>query len=257
MCNIKSNNKAMERQTMITAPEQQRQRRQRAVNVVRYDVTHQEEATLRSSLLQKPNSAKLMSRLACFLVERKRMAVNNNNDDDDKQLQEEAIRLAKRAVELAPRKPYGYMALSIVYGNSSSMEVGHDRERLGALKEAVRILQEEEAFCSTVHWTVVRLALLVRLAVEPRDDESKRLDGTVGRASSNHHPNHRPLTTSEETLYVDEIVPTLQYLWNLPKDDDEQERRSNLSLSQRITVAHQEFKLGKFFRYVHRRSFVI
>ena len=79
------------------------------------------EASLRSRLLQKPKSAKIMSQLASLMAD-------HGKAIDDVTLRSEAIQLSKRAIQTAPHKPFGYAALS-----SASQDYN---ERIGALDKA-------------------------------------------------------------------------------------------------------------------------
>jgi predicted TPR repeat methyltransferase len=162
---------------------------------------------------------------------------NDNNKDD------EAIKWAQKAILIAPKKPYGYMALSQVSTNY--------QERIEALQVCTKLLLTQQLLvllvvsddgdeeynnnnnnnnnntnndCNRggtvswsaperIHWTVTRLSLLVRLLVEPRDEETKQVRGKVGSGSSNH-PSRRPLNDDELIVY-DDIVKTLSAMWTI------------------------------------------
>jgi predicted TPR repeat methyltransferase len=176
-------------------------------------VFQQKEISLRRTLRQKPRSAKAMSQLASLLEAYSRETGNEN-------MKREAFALANQAIEIAPQKPFGYAALS-------SMEEDLPK-RIGVLQKAIDLSKET--------YSVACIGLLVRLLVEPRDDEARRSRGKIGKASQNH-PNRRNLNSSELELY-NEIDSTLARV----------QGGESLSRNEKEFLAKNEYRLGLFFR---------
>lgn len=135
-------------------------------------------------------------------------------------MRNEAIDLAKRSIEVAPHRPFGYAALS-----AASKEFS---ERMESLTKAASLSFEG--------YPVPLAILLVRQLVEPREEEARRVVGKIGKASLDH-PNRRNLSLSENSLYAD-IEKALEKAWAL----------SDSSVDQRELLTNCEYKLGLFFR---------
>lgn len=78
-------------------------------NVEKESERHRREEVLRQKIHAKPRNARAMADLACLL------GATGNNDDDDHHHQ--AIEWAQKAIKVAPEKPFGYVAYSMVYRN--------------------------------------------------------------------------------------------------------------------------------------------
>eukprot|EP00980_Cylindrotheca_fusiformis_P027866 scaffold22560_cov135-Cylindrotheca_fusiformis.AAC.77 len=172
------------------------------------------ESSLRQILEKKPTNSKARSRLAGLLAERAAIVGN-------KELRMEAIALAEQAVEMAPRKPFGYAALSSIYTEEC--------KRMDMLQKAIDRSGEEKHHIACV-------GLKLRRLVEPRDIETRRVKGKIGKASINH-PNKRKLSTAEEAWYKD-LASDLTHVWG----------QSTLTSDQIGFLAKIEYKLGLFFR---------
>ena len=169
------------------------------------------ETSLRAHLQQNPLSAIAASTLACYLADQA-------NHDESKRA--EAMELANQAILLAPNKPAGYSALSIVSDNHS--------ERIKSLQKVADIWNTNcsmtpSAFAGT----------LVRLLVEPREIESRQYKETTGQfvgKGSSSHPLKRALSHKESMLY-NRIQQTLQ-----------------LQNGDEVYLARIHLRLGTFFR---------
>ena len=145
------------------------------------------ESILREKLRDNGRrSAALAAQLSVCLAKR---GVAESNDT----VRSEAVEWAKQAIALAPGRPAGYGALSVASTNH--------QERMDALHKTQQLwnplcLMKRSAFCGS----------LVRLLVEPRDEESKRLKQTKTTNNSSmgsanpQHPSRRSLNPQEETL---------------------------------------------------------
>jgi predicted TPR repeat methyltransferase len=174
---------------------------------------HSKETSLRSFLAEKPKNAKSISQLSSLLVDRSKELGN------DEKMRDEAISLAKRAIQVAPRRPFGYAALSIASRNFL--------ERLDSLQKAADL--------STHAQLIPRVGFLLRLLLEPREEESHRVQGIIGK-SSNEHPSRRDLNPKEIQLYT-ELEKLISSAWTL-----------ELSLDQKEFLSKHEYRLGLFFR---------
>jgi predicted TPR repeat methyltransferase len=178
------------------------------------DCIKSKEATLRSFLEEKPKNAKVKSQLACLLADQYKL-------NGDQSMRDEAIVLSKCAIELAPHRPFGFEALSYTSENH--------KERMDALRQAVELSTD-----------LPRIGYLVRLLVDPRDEEGRRVIGKVGSASS-EHPKRRELNHEEFVLY-NQIEEALSEAW--AKED-------TFAQAQKEFLAKHEFKLGMFFRKMY------
>lgn len=174
----------------------------------------QKESSLRQILEKKPRNAKVRSQLAYLLAERSKEA-------GYEKLKAEAVATAEKAVEIAPKKPFGYAALSVICTEES--------KRMIMLQKAIEYSTEKKHI-------VAHVGLLLRRLVEPREDEARRVKGEVGKASIKH-PNRRRLNLQEESRYQ-ELALALAYAWRQPA----------LTTDQKDFLAENEYKLGLFFR---------
>jgi predicted TPR repeat methyltransferase len=135
-------------------------------------------------------------------------------------MRDEAISLAKRATQVAPRRPFGYAALSTASQDFS--------ERMESLEKAASL--------STEAHLIPRACFLVRLLVEPREDEAREVQGKIGGASRDH-PSRRGLSPKENSLYS-EITKAFEKAWALV----------DLSVDQKEFLSKHEYRIGLFFR---------
>ncbi|CAB9501158.1 Probable 18S rRNA (guanine-N(7))-methyltransferase [Seminavis robusta] len=186
------------------------------------DATAQIES-LRRVLVKKPRNAKIMSQLAYLLATQSKLKKVDNLPDPA--LLEEAISLAQNATTTAPQKPFGFAALSTILPDFG--------DRQSSLHEAIARTTEPQH-------VLARATLLVRLLVEPRDQEARLVRGTLG-SSSSKHPSKRPLNAKEEATYAD-ITKTLDEAW--------QQQQTTLPPSENMSeqLAKLEYRLGLFFR---------
>jgi len=162
------------------------------------DDTDASVARLESLIVQKPRNAKLRAKLALLL---------------DKQ-DPRALALATEAVELAPTKPYGHVALSYILQDRS--------ERQRELKKAIECADKEPEL-----FEVSGIELRIRKLTEPIKNEST----TVGKGSD-RHPCRRKLTKEEHLLY-NQTEERLQTAYQTQASD---------------ALSKAEYNLGCFFR---------
>jgi predicted TPR repeat methyltransferase len=188
--------------------------------------------SLRALLRERPKNARVASQLACLLAEKAKGITDrssdqektNSNADDvtPSELLAEAICLAERATQLAPSRPFGFAALSLIAENFD--------ERMKNLKIAIGL-------SSTPQHAIARAGLLVRLLVEPRDHESRLLREANSVVWGYQHPSKRDCNKDENALYA-KLSETLDECWRL----------ESLSEYQTEFLAKIEYRLGLFFR---------
>ena len=189
--------------------------------VIDHDITlKSKEESLRNVLSIKPQNAKVMSQLASLLVERSKtiLAVHPKQAE---LLRNEAVEWAKHAIQIGPQRPFGYAALSVAARDWS--------ERKQALLQAADLSPDQ--------FRLARTGVLVRLLTEERDEESRNVTGTIGKASVKH-PSRRALAASEMTLYH-RIEEDLRVAWI---------EASTFSEKEQEFLSKQEFRLARFFR---------
>lgn len=184
------------------------------------DDDDQKEASLRSQILAKPTNARLLSKLSSLLTDRSKAPICKN--DISETMRDEAIALARRAIEIAPKRPFGYVALSLC-----ARAFG---EKMESLRTGIKLSDE---------FHLARLGLLVRLLLEPRDEESRNLKRKVGKASK-HHPNRRDLNTEEIGIY-ERICNDLSSCASL-------QGQNKYTGDELEFLCKQEYRLGQFFR---------
>ena len=168
----------------------------------------------RKALKEKPQSAKLMGLLSIELSKRPA----DVNDDETKQ---EALMLARKAIIFRDDRPLGHYALSLASPQHC--------ERIESLQKVATLWTP--ACCITL----AGLAnALVRLLVEPREDEGKQKGISP---TSLKHPSLRNLNEQEQRLYV-RIVEVLRAARLDPR----------ITSDTKASVAHTEYRLGLFFR---------
>lgn len=199
------------------------------------------EASLRRILLENPRNARAMATLSCLLAENR--SVQGAGDCDsytitkdiadthdsllsDRNLrQKEALEWAERSVEYAPQQPFGHTALSLVRTDFSS--------RMESLRRAIDCSVHKKQH------VVATAGLLVRLLVEPREEEVKRI--RAGKGDNQPNPSVRPLCTAEELTY-NRLEECLSLIWN--------ETGPIVGKKEREFVALREYRLGLFFRRI-------
>jgi predicted TPR repeat methyltransferase len=173
-------------------------------------------------LKEKPRNARAMAKLACLLQEQYIQSSTFAPVDINIVACTEALTWAHRAIDVAPHKPYGYAALSLIHPNETT--------RMEYVRQALTVSTDPTHWCA-------RIGLRVRLLTEPRACASRRSRGTIGRASV-HHPSRRPLDDHELALYK-------QLCHDLPKDYT---NTTTISSHLQVECAMAEFRLGLFFR---------
>ena len=199
-----------------------------------------EEVTkLRKILANDPNKPKALARLSFLLVEQIKEIQNEKQKEMTFQ---EAYEVAKRSIELAPDKPLGHAALSVSSPNF--------KERMSALEKAVQLdkAKEEEKGQTQSHNAgsmVARASSLVRLLVDPRDEEKR------DRTGGNNHSKRiarRDLNSKEEQLYMDvklSLEKAHQLVISQKNDTNEERKRCYLCMGK------GHYRLGKLFRKLH------
>ena len=187
-----------------------------------------EEESLRDLIKERPKNGRAMAMLACLLdkqakfKERQQQNEGTGSSVTATMMRQEALTWAHRSVQVAPEKPFGYMSLSI-------LEVDHIK-RMQALQKALQYQTIDDS-------SYARLSLLIRLLLDPKQYEARKVAGRVGIASQNH-PNKRVLTVKEEILY-EQIVRGLDGFWK------QKSKQVEVNIHE---IARQEIRLGLFFR---------
>jgi predicted TPR repeat methyltransferase len=176
------------------------------------------QASLRAFLQEKPKNGRVMAQLASLLTDQAKVLVPGTEHGD--KLREEAISLSRRAIQVAPQKLFGYASLSF-----ASLDY---KERMEALEKAV-VLSEEHLLS--------RIGFLVRLLIEPREEEGKQVQRKIGSASK-EHPSKREIKAEESKLYQ-RIEDALEEAWS---------NETELTRAQREFLSKHEYRLGLFFR---------
>ena len=175
------------------------------------------EDALRSRIAQKPKNARATASLACLLVEQTRLSDNDGYSN-------EAVELALRSIQLQPKKPFGYAALSVADPNFD--------ERMKALQTAISLSSED-------HF-MARVGLLSRLLFEPRQEQARNLPGKIAKASK-RHPGRKDLNAAETTVY-ETLEKGLIHAYN-KQPTEEMDPSGSMEV-----LALLDYKLGLFFR---------
>lgn len=186
---------------------------------------------------------------------RRQSSQRQQQQQQQKYLLQEALDWAIHSVETAPGKPYGHAALSVIYSSAADFD-----RRMEALRRAIDCCNINSNINSNNqrYNGVASIGLLVRLLVEPREDEAKRI--RAGQAvviyctpTKNHkqqqqhtHPNQRPLNKEEEALYK-RIEDSLAQLWNNDSFNNNA-TAMHIPTKEREFVALREYRLGLLFR---------
>lgn len=165
---------------------------------------------LRQRLVERPKSARIKAQLA-YVVAQQSLA------DDSAPLHAEALELAQQAIDMAPSKPFGYIGLSMIERDNL--------RRIKAIRQALACQLD----------AANRVVLLTRLLVEPREEEARKVAGSIGKASG-VHPSRRALDAKEEGIYK-ELQEALDHAWAADPSVEETEK---------LTL--REYRLGLFFR---------
>lgn len=196
-----------------------------------------------------------MSKISCLLDEEKKLLKlqstttkedGQENDNDtvtvldplDQQTlrnlsnENDPLYWASKAIQTAPTKPFGYMALSLVHPQH---EV-----RLENLHKAIQLANDLES-CR-----IIWIGLLVRSLIEPRQRESLQVRGSLGKAASSH-PSRRTLNMAEQQTYQT-ICSALDEFWNRSDDGASTTQQQQKHASDMEIIAKAEYRLGLFFR---------
>lgn len=224
----------------------------------------QQIAKLRSVLSTNPNrpKPKALARLSYLLAEEAKTCAFNNDggvdiqkinaekssevNDTKQKLGTEAYELAKQSIEIDPLQSnvIGYGALSI---SSPKFE-----ERMWALEQIVSLTEPNsdlnEASTKSVNAIVPRAVSLVRLLLEPRDEEALELNGV--RQSSSKHPTRREWDNKEKKLYQ-KSKESLELASSLLTSNTSGNTTvsSNSTISEQVSfLAKSHYRLGMTFR---------
>ena len=107
--------------------------------------------SIRVLLQNKPNNARAMAKLACLITSNEKI-IKQKEGLDSLLYSSEAIKLAEKSIAVAPTKPYGYTAMSIVHPEF--------QVRMQALRMAIQQCTSKEKF------NLAMIDLLVRLLIE-------------------------------------------------------------------------------------------
>mmetsp|Transcript_692 Transcript_692/g.1090 ORF Transcript_692/g.1090 Transcript_692/m.1090 type:complete len:447 (+) Transcript_692:84-1424(+) len=182
--------------------------------------TEELESTLRARLAKNPRSCMLNAQLSIILS-------NKSLGMDDENMRE-ALSLAKQAVNLAPSRPVGHLALSQC--------LSQHEDRMASLQKAVDAWHPKGAMTESA------LAhALIRLLLDPRREEKIQLSkcGRMISNSSPDHPSRRDLNAKESNLYQ-KILSALDNVWS--------EETDQTKIDILIWLVQAEYRLGMFFR---------
>uniref|UniRef100_A0A7S4HHC3 Methyltransferase type 12 domain-containing protein n=1 Tax=Odontella aurita TaxID=265563 RepID=A0A7S4HHC3_9STRA len=148
-----------------------------------------------------------MAKLSCALVDQ---AKASNDVKESEGLRQEALLWAEKAVETAPGKPFGHMALSVASScHNKRMQALRKATDLscGCHHNAKDITEKSDVASTYPSISSGTLLILVRLLVEPREEEARSLrcmsatNGNYIAKASPKHPLRRELDRSEKDLY--------------------------------------------------------
>ena len=196
------------------------------------DMTKQDEvASLRALIDKKPRSVRLMSRLACVLAEEAKQRQRNTGVTTQAwklpENERDPIYWAHKAIQTAPDKPFGYTSLSLLHPQPDI--------RRENLNKAIELSDGRQSY------QTILIDSLVRLLIEPREAESVRVLGSIGKAAK-EHPRRRALSQSEEEKYS-RICSALEDCWRSYDSSPKSFEASDVQV-----FAMREYRLGLFFR---------
>jgi predicted TPR repeat methyltransferase len=160
---------------------------------------------IRILLLNKPNNARAMAKLACL--------IHSNETSVHLMLNSEAIDLAEKSIAVAPTKPYGYTAMSIVHPDF--------QVRNKALRMAIQQCADKDQF------NLAAIDLQVRLLTEQRREKAR----TETRSNK---------VTNDERLIIKQLECTFHKVWRDPTIERNVESIEFIGL--------REYRLGRYFR---------
>ena len=181
----------------------------------------EEEALLRKLLTERPKNARAMAQLACLLAERAA------SDDTSLATKQEALALAAKAIAVAPHKPFGYAALSMIHPSFD--------QRMRALRSAI-----QHSNNTTTH-VIAKIGLLERSLLEPRLEAARQASQRGVARASRQHPSRQDLNRSETAIY-DTVEVQLRQRWDT---------KDSMSGKEIEYVALRDYNLGLFFRKRH------
>ena len=192
---------------------------------------------LRDIVSKDSNKPKALARLSFLLVEQAKAIRPQDHDGNEKEsLYQEAYQLSKRSIELAPDQPLGYAAISV---SSPNFE-----ERMRALEIAIKL--DTELQVQNAGSMVARATSLVRLLVEPRDQEKQDSNGNGVRGNAKSKKDaRRDLSTKEEQLYNETRISLEEAKQLVVAQTDEQSQESSRCL---LCLGNGHYRLGMFFR---------
>jgi predicted TPR repeat methyltransferase len=188
------------------------------------------EEVLRQMIHAKPRNARAMSDLACLL------GVTGKNDVN------QAIEWARKAIEVAPEKPFGYVAYSLVFRNPQNEQQQLD-VRMKALDQAIERCQRN----NNPQYELARIDLMVRRLLEPRQYETRKVRGMLPTAAASH-PKRRPLDAHESELHQQIQKCLKSILMNQNDDSKTTMTRKVITAEQWEFVGLREYQLGMCFR---------
>ena len=184
------------------------------VITVSHDMATDQARRLREALKERPQSCKLIALLSIELSTR---AAGSNGENR----RQEALMLARTAIDLCNTRPVGHYALSLASPQHS--------ERIESLQMVAKLWTPACAMALSGLATA-----LVRLLVEPREEEGKQNGISI---TSSKHPSTRNLNAEEQRLYV-RILKVLQGAREDPRT----------TTGVAASLAQAEYRLGLFFR---------
>ena len=174
-------------------------------------------ARIRILLRNKPKNARAMATLACLISSNEKSIYKEDCYDLHKSTSE-AIKLAEDSIAIAPTKPYGYTAMSIVH---PVFQV-----RMDALRMAIQQCAARDQFF------LASIDLHVRLLTEQRYEKTRIGTPHVGLVSHE--------VTNNERIIFKQVDVLFHNAWKDPTVTRNIESMEFLSF--------REYRLGRFFR---------
>lgn len=255
-------------------------------NNINNTINQQRIESLRNLIQERPRNGRAMAQLAYLLHEMDKYNINNDDNkeevndirternENDNYDNDDTITWAKRSITIAPNKPYGYIAMSFI------LPIDRITERIENIHKALEqcCCTDKDHNPSYYHNNMImKFHLLVRLLIEPREDEKRYILRIKKLQQSNHntnnnviHPSTRPFSINEENTYQQMITMYESYILNINnknKNSDnvndscscnvikivETDTNHHHIMSQNNnnnigTIAYDEYRLGLLFR---------
>ena len=194
---------------------------------IKYDRSSVEDriTSIRILLRDKPNNARAMAKLACLIFSNE-TTIHQEEGCDHIVATSAAIQLAEKSIAVAPTKPYGYTAMSIVHPEF--------QVRLQALRTAIQQCTMKDQF------NLALIDLLVRLMTEQRHERTRTETQRNGPSTSTNQ------VTNDERTMIEQVDALFHKVWKDPTVTQNIESIEFIGL--------REYRLGRFFRKLEPSS---